>query len=85
MRFYRILSQIPENAVFWLLLFSLIIGSATSLYGKATDKAAAEEAHAEQYIAAPASAGMSVISMKEYISSELPYPCQLYRIPAAIR
>lgn len=85
MRFYRILSQLPENAVFWLLLFSLAIGSATSLYGKITDKSAAMAVHAEHYVAVPASAGPSVISMKDYISSELPYPCQIYRMPSAIR
>lgn len=33
------LLRIPENAVFWLLLFSLAAGSAVSLYAKFTDKA----------------------------------------------
>lgn len=38
MKKYDILSQIPENAVFWLLLFFLAAGSATSLFGKITGR-----------------------------------------------
>ncbi|MEY8394527.1 hypothetical protein AALB64_06830 [Lachnospiraceae bacterium 45-P1] len=85
MKIKKGLSQLPENAVFWLLLLSLAAGSAASLYGKISDRAALEEAGAEHYTAAPASAGRSVISIKDYLSSDLPYPCQIYKIPAGIR
>lgn len=33
------LLRIPENGVFWLLLFSLAIGSAVSLHSKLTERA----------------------------------------------
>lgn len=38
MKQYHFLQRIPENAVFWLLLFFLAAGSATSLYGKITGR-----------------------------------------------
>lgn len=38
MKQYHFLQRIPENAVFWLLLFFLAAGSATSLYGKVTGR-----------------------------------------------
>ena len=43
MKIKNILSQLPENAVFWLLLLSLAAGSAVSLYGKITERAALEQ------------------------------------------
>ena len=85
MKIKKILSQLAENAVFWLLLLSLAAGSAASLYGKITDRAALEQVASEHYTAAPASASRSVISIKDYLSSDLPYPCQIYKIPAGIR
>lgn len=91
MKFRKLLSQLPENGVFWLLLFSLAIGSATSLYGKITDRSEAEAAAYERYTAvsdsyaASVSGSLSVISMKDYVSSALPYPCQIYHAPAALR
>lgn len=85
MRFYRFLSQVPENAVFWLLLFSLVLGSASSLYGKITDKAALKQAAVQYYTAAPAANSQAVISIKNYIPSGLPYPCQIYRVPELLR
>lgn len=38
MKQHHFLQRIPENAVFWLLLFFLAAGSATSLYGKITGR-----------------------------------------------
>ena len=38
MKQYHFFQRIPENAVFWLLLFFLAAGSATSLYGKITGR-----------------------------------------------
>lgn len=65
------LSQIPENAVFWLLLFSLAIGSAASLKQKITDRADAYEVHTEHLLVSPAANSTSVISIREQISPEL--------------
>lgn len=95
MRFYRSLRGIPENAVFWLLLFSLAVGSASSLYQKAADKAAAGRVEPEYYTAvqaeadydpaAPAANSQSVASIKSYLTLELPYPCQIFPATPTIR
>lgn len=78
MRFYHSVLQMPENAVFWLLLLSLAVGSASSLYKKAADKAAINEAAAEYYTAAPVMNSQPVASIKDSVSLELPYRCQIY-------
>lgn len=84
MKIRNVLSRLPENAVFWLLLFSLAAGSAASLYGKITDRAALEQVSTEHYSAAPAANSRSVISIKDYLSSDLPYPCRIYKTHVGI-
>jgi len=76
----------PENAVFWLLLFSMAFGSAASLYGKITDRNEARAVQAEYYTApaAPVTNVQSVISMNDYVQVEPLYPCQIFR-PWTIR
>ena len=82
----HILSCLPENAVFWLLLVSLALGSASSLYNKITDRSERLEAAAEYYAAAPALNNRSVISVKDYISSDLPVLSQgIYPDPSVFR
>lgn len=85
MRFYRSVRSVPENAVFWLLLFTLAIGSASSLYKKTADKAEAGRTEAEYYTAAPAASSQSVAFIKDYLVLELPYPCQPAQLTPAIR
>lgn len=83
MKIQGFLRRMPENAVFWLLLFSIAFGSAASLYGKITDKAKVMAAPAEYYVA-PAANAQSVISINDSISAEPLYPCQIFR-PEVLR
>ena len=64
MKIKKGLSQLPENAVFWLLLLSLAAGSAASLYGKISDRAALEQVRIEHYTAPPDYTSQSVLSLK---------------------
>lgn len=65
------ISQIPENAVFWLILFSLAFASSVSLYQKITDRTESYEVHTEHIRAESAANSTSVISFKDQISPEL--------------
>lgn len=67
----KLISQIPENAVFWLILFTLAFASSASLYQKITDRTESYEVHTEHIHAESAANGTSVISLKEQISPEL--------------
>lgn len=85
MKLKKFLCGMPENAVFWLLLLFMAFGSATSLYGKITERNEARAVQAEYYAAAPVSSVPSVISIKDYISSEPLYPCRIYRPEVTLR
>lgn len=54
--------QLPEHAVFWLLLLLLGLGSAGSLYKKAADQAALKAELPERILAAPVISGPSAVS-----------------------
>lgn len=72
MKLFRIpVRTLPENAVFWLLLLSIALGSAASLYQKLADRAG--EAPEFYYAAAPAST--PVIPVKEFLEPVTLYPC----------
>lgn len=71
MRFKHFLNQIPENAIFWILLVSLAFGSAASIQQKITDRAESYEVHTEHISASPVSNNMSVISVNEQFSPKL--------------
>lgn len=81
----HIFAQIPENGIFWLLLFSLAIGSANSLYQKITDKHAGYEVHTEHISAVTTSGTLPVISMKEFLSPEFFMPDGFSLPPVAVR
>lgn len=85
MRYKDFLRRIPENAVFWLLLFSLAIGSAGSLYQKITDHPAGYEVHAEHISTVTTSGSLPVISMKERISPEFLMPYGFSQLPVHLR
>lgn len=63
LKFKKRISQIPENAVFWLILFSLAVGSAASLHQKVSDRAASYEVHTEHINTAQVSADLRVKGM----------------------
>ncbi len=76
MKSFRIpVRTLPENAVFWLLLLSIALGSAVSLYQKLADRAG--EAPEYYYAAAPAASPVSapVIPVKEFLEPVTLYPC----------
>lgn len=86
MHLKHVLSCLPEHAVFWLLLVSLSLGSAASLYKKITDRSERLEAAAEYYAAAPTVNSRAVISVKDYISSDLSVLSQgIYPDPSVFR
>lgn len=85
MRYKDFLRRMPENAVFWLLLFSLAIGSAGSLYQKITDRPAGYEVHAEHTSTVTSSGSLPVISMKEHISPEFLMPYGFSQSPVHFR
>lgn len=80
-----ILLKIPENGVFWLLLFSLALGSANSLYQKITDRNAGYEVHTEHISAVTTSGSLPVISMKELLSPEFLTSDGFSQIPIHLR
>ena len=63
------LKHVPENAVFWLLLFSLAIGCASSLTGKLREKAR-EETSSSSLLPAAAASGIRSLKTASPISRE---------------
>ncbi len=55
-RISSLLHRMPENAVFWLVLFSLAFGCTVSIGQKISDRAASVEVHTEHLTAAQVSA-----------------------------
>ena len=85
MRYKDFLSRIPENAVFWLLLFSLAFGSAGSLYQKITGQPDGYEVHPQHLSAVTTSGSLPVISLKDHISPEFLMPYGFGQSPVHFR
>lgn len=71
MKYLPRLSHFFEHAALYLILASMAIGAAGSLYQKITDRTAVYEVHTEHLSALQTSGSLPVISMKELILPEI--------------